>query len=67
MKKNHDLVEITVVLQYETPKAWLVTDGIQKESIWIPKSQGEMELNTDNKSYTLTVPGWLAEEKGFTI
>jgi hypothetical protein len=67
VKKNHDLVEITVVLQYETLKEWLVTDGIQKESIWIPKSQGEMKLNTDKKSYTLTVPGWLAEEKGLTV
>lgn len=57
-----DIVEIKVGLIHQTPNAWLVDDG--DVEVWIPKSQGELDLNADNKTYTLICRQKLAEEKG---
>lgn len=58
-----DLVDITVMLKHETAKAWLVDDGSEK-AVWIPKSNAELEPNRDGRTFTLTLPSWLAIEKG---
>lgn len=60
-KRNHDLIDIAVDLKAETDKAWLVFDGTKQG--WVPKSQAE--LYKEGNRITLTLPAWLAEEKGF--
>lgn len=58
-----DLVDIEVVLKHETDKAWLVNEG--DFDAWIPKSRGELEKNpAPSRTWTLTIPQGLAEEKG---
>lgn len=38
-----DLVDVTLALHHETPKAWLLSDdGNEKRSFWIPKSMCEV-------------------------
>jgi hypothetical protein len=56
--------EVTVV-QQETEKAWLC--DIDGEDIWLPKSQvmaGAEDLEVDACNVVITIPGWLAMEKG---
>ena len=49
-------------MKYESDGAYLFTDGIDK--FWIPKSQiVEME-SKGNGNYEVTIPHWLAVEKG---
>lgn len=52
------LVDIAADLRHETPKAFLLHDGIKTE--WVPKSQVE-----NNGDGTFTMPEWLAKDKGF--
>jgi len=52
---SHKLVDIEVELRHETDAAYLVNDG--GESVWVPKSQCELDGST------LTLPEWLAMEK----
>jgi hypothetical protein len=69
-----ELIDISVMLRHETANAYLVTDGrteIKKGDtapselrVWVPKSQCELEI-VGNKSAILTMPEWLALEKGF--
>lgn len=54
------LVDITVILEHETERAWLVNDGSKK--VWIPKSWGELEAK--GPTWTLTLPEKFASEKG---
>jgi hypothetical protein len=72
--KSNELADIEVKMVAETPQAWLVRwgDGIQssafggkapKEQAWVPKSQCEL-FNQRGGVSTLTLPQWLAEEKG---
>lgn len=57
------LVDISCTLEHETTKAWLLDVG-DNEPIWIPKSVGELEKSDDGKSYMLTLPEYIANEKG---
>lgn len=57
-----DLIDITVQIHHETERAWLVSDGGEK--VWIPKSQAE--IAPEGKVWVLTMPEWLAVEKGLT-
>jgi len=54
------LIDCTVILVHETEKAWLLNDGSKK--CWIAKSQAELEPT--GPTWTLTLPEWLAKEKG---
>ena len=54
------LIDLTVILVHETEKAWLLDDGSKK--CWIAKSQGELEAR--GPTWVLTLPEWLAQEKG---
>lgn len=57
-----DLVEVEAGLRDETEKAFCLSrDG--SESIWIPKSQCEIERGKNN-CHTFTMPEWLANDKG---
>jgi SH3-like domain-containing protein len=55
-----DLVDLRVAILAETDLAWRVEDedGV---IAWVPKSQSEFDSDTN----TLTVPEWLAIDKGF--
>ncbi|MBL4766306.1 MAG: hypothetical protein JKY94_01035 [Rhodobacteraceae bacterium] len=57
------LVDIAVEKHHETEGAWLVSDtGRGEDGVWVPKSQAE--LFEDRGMFTLTLPEWLAIEKG---
>ena len=61
MKSN--IVDIEVKLHHQTEKAILVSDDGEKESaVWLPLSQIEWDESTS----TVTLPDWLALEKGLT-
>lgn len=60
-----DLIDLAVMKHHETDKAWLVSDdGDRDNAIWIAKSQAQLEPDYAGKSYVLTIPEWLATEKG---
>lgn len=59
MAKSNQLYDFMVEIEVETEKAWKVNDGTKSD--WIPKSQGEYDEDTQ----TMTIPEWLAKEKGF--
>ena len=55
-------VEIDVGVRHETDKAYLVYDG--KREVWIPKSQIVDKLVQKGKIVQITLPEWLAKDKG---
>lgn len=58
-----DLVDIEIKIHLETEKAWLVSDdGDRSNAVWIPKSQAQIE--TESRTSIMTLPEWLATEKG---
>jgi hypothetical protein len=58
MSRTRDVIEIAGELRGETANAWRFYDGAA--TVWLPKSQ--VEWDADAK--TMTVPEWLATEKG---
>lgn len=56
-----ELIDIACKVMVETPKAWRLDCG-DKEPVWIPKSQAE--LYEDTAGAIVTMPHWLAKEKG---
>lgn len=70
-----DFVDLTLMVHHETDAAWLVSDdGIEKNARWVPKSQVELErlakageqLGTGSRYEAIvTMPEWLAMDKGF--
>lgn len=60
-----DLLDLTMQLHAETPKALLVSDdGIQKNAVWLPLSQIEYEKKPNSGIVIVTLPEWLAIDKG---
>lgn len=63
-----DLIDVTVQKHAETAKAFLVSDdGDKSKAVWIPKSQCEIEAKAcvgGEDFYELTLPEWLAKDKG---
>ena len=60
--RKSDLIDIACNIPHATDKAVLVDDGTTKA--WLPKSKIEVEPSTDGKSSIVTMPEWLALEKG---
>lgn len=58
---HHDerLIDLAGFVKVETERAWLFFDGTLEA--WVPKSQSEWDAETK----TLTMPEWLARDKGF--
>lgn len=57
------LVDIEVEVRRETEKAVLVHNGVSE--CWLPKSQVEIgERQPQSNIATVTLPEWLAIEKG---
>lgn len=62
--RKSDLVDVSVVLHHETPKAVLVSDdGNRDRGVWLPLSQVEVE-HKKGGVVEVTMPEWLAIEKG---
>jgi hypothetical protein len=60
-----EIVDLTVQLHAETAKAVLVSDdGIQKHAVWLPLSQIEIEKKPNSSIVVVTLPEWLALDKG---
>ena len=61
-----DLVDVAVCRMAETDKAILVSETGEKENaVWLPKSQVEIENDGHANFVTVTLPQWLAKDKGF--
>jgi hypothetical protein len=58
-ERKRELCDIGGEIMFETEKAYRFYDGGKEE--WLPKSQCEW----DPDSKTMTMPEWLAKEKGF--
>ncbi|MBY6239856.1 hypothetical protein [Methylosinus sp. Sm6] len=58
-----DLVDLTMQLHHETPKAILVSDaGDRDKAVWLPKSHVEFERKKQGV-VVVTLPEWMAIEK----
>ena len=62
MRSN--VIDITVQKLHETDKAVLVTDSIPEKGVWLSKSLIEIEATATGGLYEVTLPEWLAQEKG---
>ncbi len=60
-----DPVDIAAVRHAETDKAILVSEtGEKSDAVWLPKSQVEIENDGHKNFITVTMPEWLAKDKG---
>jgi RNase P/RNase MRP subunit p29 len=60
-RANHDLVDVACSLLQETEKAWRLDTG--DKTVWLPKSQCELDVDPASGHGTVTLPEWLALEK----
>jgi hypothetical protein len=61
MAKRGEIVDLTYyAVIARTDKAWMIAFEETGDVVAIPKSLGEI----DEDSHTITVPTWMAEEKG---
>jgi hypothetical protein len=58
-----DLIDISVLIRAQTDMAILVEFG-RHEPVWLPLSQIEIAPRDDGKSHIVTLPCWLARDKG---
>lgn len=58
-----DLIDVSVVLVHQTDKAVLVDHG-GEANVWLPRSQIEIEKDSNGKTWTITLPERLAQSKG---
>jgi hypothetical protein len=64
MSKN-ELTDIMVQLHHETDRAILVSDaGDSEKAVWLPLSQIEFEKTGKPGIVLVTLPTWLAKERG---
>jgi hypothetical protein len=66
MTMKSDVVDLSVVLLRQTERAILVneTEDNSAQSVWLPKSKVEFDDVTLGTITTVTLPEWLATEKG---
>lgn len=62
MKSN--LTDMTMQQLQETERAILVTLGMPDEAVWLPKSKIEVETTAKAGIVNVTMPDWLATNKG---
>ena len=64
MMADQRIIDIECFKHAETDKAILISDnGDEEHAVWLPKSQIEIEGDQDD-ILTVTLPEWLAMEKG---
>ena len=60
-----DLIDVSAQLHHRTAKAVLVSsDGERDEAIWLPLSQIEITGPDKHGVVEITLPEWLAKDKG---
>lgn len=58
-----DVIDMDLHLHHETARAVLVSEtGDKDEAVWLPLSQ--IEIEPESGFISVTLPEWLAEEKG---
>lgn len=63
--RDEKLIDVAMQVHVKTAKAVLASgDGDKNKAIWLPLSQIEMEPTKTPNVFTITMPQWLAEEKG---
>lgn len=65
MPRNDDLVEVNCVLLYRNENSYKVEDAEGRE-IYLPKSKCTLDPDDadENDSVTITMPEWLAVDRG---
>lgn len=62
---NKKLIDLTLNVHLKTEKAILASDdGDKEKAVWLPLSQIEMESTKNDDIFEVTMPEWLAKEKG---
>ena len=65
MSDRSDLIDLTLRLHHRTERAILVSDDDDRENaVWVPLSQVEVEETGKTGIVVVTMPEWLAEDKG---
>jgi len=60
-----EIVDVSMHIHVETSKAILASDdGDKEKAVWLPKSQVEIDRPTKASDAIITMPEWLAKEKG---
>ena len=59
-----DYVDLDVQVLHETKKATLVTLDVPENSVWLPKAKIELSETGIVGIMTVTLPEWLALERG---
>lgn len=59
-----DPVDLDVQVLHETDKAALVTLDVPEKGVWLPKSKIELSETGIAGIMTVTLPEWLALDKG---
>lgn len=59
-----DIVDLTVIIMHQTDKAVRVADSEESEAVWLPLSQIEVEPVDRSNIAIVSMPEWLAQEKG---
>jgi hypothetical protein len=62
MRSN--VIDIDGAIERRTEKAVLFHTGNKEEAAWLPMSQIEVHETGIGGIFTVTLPQWLAEEKG---
>ncbi len=66
-ENEDDVIELAVEIEYVTEMAVKITEQIDDDDVWIPKSQIR-NVDPDDllpgRSLTIEIPQWLALEKG---
>ena len=57
-----DLIDITCTIRQETERAIMIDDGVNR--VWLPLSQIEVEIRPEKNCSVVTLPEWLAKDKG---
>lgn len=59
-----DVIDIDGAVEARTEKAVLFHTGNKEEAVWLPLSQIEIEDTGFKGIFTVTLPEWLALDKG---
>lgn len=63
MRSN--VIDLELFIHHRTDRAIMVSDDGEKDgAVWLPLSQIEVEMNVVGETDTITLPEWLAKERG---
>lgn len=66
MSRKSDLIDLTLKLHHATERAVLVSESEDRDkAVWLPLSQIEVTETKKSGVVEVTLPEWLAKERGF--